>query len=49
MPQNARINQTDVTADYANTVLWEAGEESADYGAVTVGIQEDLYSPAGGS
>lgn len=48
MPQNARINQTDVTADYANTVLWEAGEEGSDYGAVTTGIQEDLYSPSGG-
>tara|TARA_R110000772_G_scaffold257439_1_gene374269 strand:+ start:3937 stop:5181 length:1245 start_codon:yes stop_codon:yes gene_type:complete len=48
MPDFARINQTDVTADYANTVLWEAGEESSNYGSVTTGIQEDLYSPTGG-
>ena len=47
MPQNARINQTDATADYANTVLWEAGEEGSDYGSVTIGIQEDFYIATG--
>lgn len=44
MPNFARINQTDGTADYANVVLWEAGEDGEDYGETTVGICEDYYT-----
>lgn len=44
MPNFARINATDGAADYANVVLWEAGEDGADYGVKTVGICEDFYT-----
>lgn len=42
MPQNAII-RADGTGDYTTIIAWEAAEQSADYGAVTVGRVDGFF------